>query len=157
MLRWMRCQAGSTCCEVTRSPGCSTRRHRPCATWPSAQLLGAAEDDLDVVSARAAAVRADPIAITGKGKIRFYRSSLPGPGFRCGANDGEPCAWGATKAILALARIPPGRRTPPVARALDAGVAFLLGRDPADADYPMGYGNTKPNAPGSGSGSRRGT
>ena len=84
-------------------------------------------------------------AITGEGEIRFYRSSLPGPGFRCGANDGEPCAWGAAKAVLALARIPAGRRTPPIARALDAGVAFLLGRDPADADYPMGYGNTRPN------------
>jgi hypothetical protein len=44
-------------------------------------------------------------AITGEGEIRFYRSSLPGPGFRCGANDGEPCAWGAAKAVLALARV----------------------------------------------------
>jgi hypothetical protein len=84
-------------------------------------------------------------AITGEGEIRFYRSSLPGPGFRCGANDGEPCAWGAAKAVLALARVPPERRTPPIARALEVGVAFLLSRDPADADYPMGYGNTKPN------------
>jgi len=84
-------------------------------------------------------------AITGEGDIRFYRSSLPGPGFRCGANDGEPCAWGAVKAVLALARIPPDRRSPPVQQALDAGVAFLLSRDPAVADYPMGYGNTKPS------------
>lgn len=85
-------------------------------------------------------------AITGEGEIRFYKSSLPGPGFCCGANDGQPCAWGATKAVLALARIPAERRTPPVARALDAGVAFLLSRDPAEADYPMGYGMTKPNS-----------
>lgn len=85
-------------------------------------------------------------AITGEGEIRFYRSSLPGPGFRCGANDGEPCAWGATKAVLALARIPPGQRPAHVQRALDAGVAFLLSRDPAQADYPMGYGNRTPNA-----------
>jgi hypothetical protein len=84
-------------------------------------------------------------AITGEGDIRFYASSMPGPGFRCGANDGQPCAWGATKAVLALARIPAGRRGPPVQRALDAGVAFLLSRDPAVADYPMGWGNTKPN------------
>jgi hypothetical protein len=84
-------------------------------------------------------------AITGDGEIRFYRSSLPGPGFRCGANDGLPCAWGATKAVLALARIPPARRSGPVSRALELGVAFLLSRDPVDADYPMGYGNTKPN------------
>jgi hypothetical protein len=84
-------------------------------------------------------------AITGEGDIRFYKSSLPGPGFRCGANEGLPCAWGATKAVLGLARIPPGRRAPHVQRALDVGVAFLLSRDPAVADYPMGYGNTKPN------------
>ncbi len=84
-------------------------------------------------------------AITGDGEIRFYKSSMPGPGFRCGANDGLPCAWGATKAVLALARIPLDRRAAHVQRALDAGVAFLLSRDPAVADYPMGYGNTKPN------------
>lgn len=84
-------------------------------------------------------------AITGDGEIRFYKSSMPGPGFRCGANEGLPCAWGATKAVLALARIPPGRRAPHVQRAIEAGVAFLLSRDPAKADYPMGYGNTKPN------------
>jgi hypothetical protein len=84
-------------------------------------------------------------AIIGEGEIRFYRSSLPGPGFQCGANDGLPCAWGATKAVLALARIPPARRSGPVSRALEAGVAFLLSHDPAAADYPMGYGNSKPN------------
>lgn len=84
-------------------------------------------------------------AITGEGEIRFYKSSLPGPGFRCGANEGLPCAWGATKALLALARIPSERRTPHVQRAIDAGLALLLSRDPATADYPMGYGNTKPN------------
>lgn len=85
-------------------------------------------------------------AITGEGTIRYYKSSLPGPGFRCGANDGQPCAWGATKAVLALARIPANRRSPGVQRALDAGVEFLLSRDPSHADYPAGYGNTKPNA-----------
>ena len=85
-------------------------------------------------------------AITGEGEIRFYKSSMPGPGFRCGANDGLPCAWGAAKALLGLARIPRERRTPHVQRAIDAGVAFLLSRDPAAADYPMGYGNAKPNS-----------
>jgi hypothetical protein len=84
-------------------------------------------------------------AITGEGEIRFNRSSLRGPGFRCGANDGQPCAWGATKAVLALARVPPNRRTPRVGRALAAGVAFLLSHDPSRADYPTGYGNAKPS------------
>jgi hypothetical protein len=84
-------------------------------------------------------------AITGQGEIRFYRSSMPGPGCRCGANDGLPCAWGAAKALLALARIPAARRSPAVQRAVDAGAELLLSRDPAVADYPMGYGNTKPS------------
>ncbi|HEX7950481.1 MAG TPA: hypothetical protein VF494_09045 [Candidatus Limnocylindrales bacterium] len=84
-------------------------------------------------------------AITGDGEIRFFKSSLPGPGFRCGANGGQPCAWGATKAVLALARISPARRAPHVQRALDEGLDFLLSRDPAVADYPMGYGQARPS------------
>lgn len=83
-------------------------------------------------------------AITGAGDPH-WNATTPGPGFRCGANDGLPCAWGATKAILGLARIPPERRSEAVSAAIESGVAFLLSRDPAVADYPMGDGNTKPN------------
>lgn len=83
-------------------------------------------------------------AITGQGIERWY-AATPGPGFRCGANYGAPCAWGAAKAVLALARVPAERRGAVVQRALDEGVAFLLSRDPAVADYPMPPGNTKPN------------
>jgi hypothetical protein len=85
-------------------------------------------------------------AITGKDMPRWYASGTSGPGFACAANEHQPCAWGALKELSALARIPPKRRTPLVRRAIDAGVAFLLTRDPAVADYPMGWGNTKPNA-----------
>lgn len=84
-------------------------------------------------------------AITGEGEIRFHKSSTSGAGFRCAVNEGLPCGWGAAKAVLGLARIPAERRAPPVQRALEAGVAFLLSRDPAKADYPMGWGNTKPS------------
>jgi hypothetical protein len=92
-----------------------------------------------------AAVAWAAAAITGEGVSRYYRSSTPGPGFRCAANDGLPCAWGAIKELRALTRIPVARRTPEVERALEQGARFLLSRDPASADYPMGYGNTKPN------------
>lgn len=85
-------------------------------------------------------------SITGEGNVAFYRSATAGPGFRCGYNRGDPCAWGATKAVLALARVPLERRTPEVARALEGGSAFLLSRDPSVADYPMG-----PNSSPSGS------
>jgi hypothetical protein len=85
-------------------------------------------------------------AITGEGMERYYASGTSGPGFECAANDKLPCAWGAIKALLALARIPVERRNEQIQRATVKGAAFLLGRDPADADYPMGWGNTRPSA-----------
>lgn len=84
--------------------------------------------------------------ITGDRAARWYASGTSGPGFACGANDDLPCAWGAVKELAALARVPPKRRSPLVRRAVDQGVAFLFSRDPAVADYPMGWGNTKPNS-----------
>jgi hypothetical protein len=84
-------------------------------------------------------------ATTGEGMARYYASATSGPGFACAANEGQPCAWGATKELLALARIPPPRRSAPVQAAIDVGVELLLSRDPAVADYPMGWGNTKPS------------
>jgi hypothetical protein len=47
--------------------------------------------------------------------------------------------------MLALARVPPGRRSPAVERAIQSGAEFLLSRDPVVADYPMGWGNTRPS------------
>jgi hypothetical protein len=84
-------------------------------------------------------------AITGEGVVTWYRSGTTGPGFACGANEGLPCAWGAVKALGGLARVPAGRRSPELSRAIEAGVDFLLGRDPAVADYPAGWGNTRPS------------
>jgi len=75
---------------------------------------------------------------------RYYRSGNSGPGFACSANDHRPCAWGAVKAMLALSKVPPQARTPHVQAAVECGTAFLLSRDPAVADYPMGYA-TKPS------------
>ena len=82
--------------------------------------------------------------ITGEGVDRWYASTC-GPGFQCGANERRPCAWGATKAVLALARVPVDRRPPAVERALQAGVEFLLSRDPALADYPRPSFSNRPN------------
>lgn len=85
-------------------------------------------------------------AITGEGVERWYSTGTSGPGFACAANEKLPCAWGAVKALLGLARIPPGQRSPLVEHAIDAGAAFLLSRDPTVADYPMGWGNQRPNS-----------
>ena len=89
------------------------------------------------------AIEWETAAITGEGDLHF-NATTPGPGFRCGANAGLPCAWGATKALLALARIPLDRRSAGTSRAIELAVELLLGRDPAVADYPAGYA-TKPS------------
>jgi hypothetical protein len=75
-------------------------------------------------------------AITGAESFRYIKSGVPGPGFACSANQGQPCGWGANKAMRALLSVPPDARTPTVQRAIEAGVEFLLSRDPAVADYP---------------------
>jgi hypothetical protein len=75
-------------------------------------------------------------AITGEGEISYYKSGTAGPGFACGVNLGQPCGWGAVKALRALSAVPADQRTPPVQRAIEVGVEFLFSRDPAAADYP---------------------
>jgi hypothetical protein len=84
-------------------------------------------------------------AITGDDADRYYRSGTSGPGFACAANDGNPCAWGAVKELLGLARVPPHERSDIVRRAIGQGVEFLLSRDPVVADYPMLSRDTKPS------------
>ena len=92
-----------------------------------------------------AAVEWEARAITGQGMERWYKSRTSGPGFQCGVNDGRPCAWGAVKAMLGLAAIPPRRRTALVKKAIEVGVEFLFSRDPSVADYPMPEGDTRPS------------
>jgi len=92
-------------------------------------------------------------SITGEGiapaedkhaSVRYVRSGNSGPEFLCSANNHLPCGWGATKAMLALSKVPECDRTPAIQAAIREGAAFLLGRDPAVADYPMGFA-TKPS------------
>lgn len=87
-------------------------------------------------------------SITGEGiapntdksaPVHYLRSANSGPGFLCSANDQLPCAWGAVKAMLGLSKVPAAKRSPAVKAAIKTGVEFLLSRDPAVADYPMGY------------------
>jgi hypothetical protein len=87
-------------------------------------------------------------SITGEGiapaeeknaSSRYYRSGNSAPGFACSANNHLPCAWGAVKAMLALGKVPEPVRTPATRAAIAAGIGFLFSRDPAVADYPMGY------------------
>jgi hypothetical protein len=75
-------------------------------------------------------------AITGQEPIRYYESGTNGPGFACAINLGQPCGWGAVKALKALSAVPAGEQTPAIRQAIEVGVEFLFGRDPAVADYP---------------------
>ncbi len=79
-------------------------------------------------------------AITGKGAANG--SSRESPPFACsGRNADMPCAWGAIKAMIALSKVPPAKRTKNMQEAIKRGVDFLLSHDPAVADYPFGRGN----------------
>lgn len=71
--------------------------------------------------------------------LHYFKSGACGPGFRCSANDGLPCAWGAVKVLRALTRVSKDRRGPVIQSALEATVDFLFSVDPATADYPAGY------------------
>lgn len=71
--------------------------------------------------------------------VRRYYGGQCGPGYACGANDEQPCAWGAVKVLLAGTRWPAARRTPALERALQQAVDLLLGVDPATAAYPSAY------------------
>jgi hypothetical protein len=59
--------------------------------------------------------------------------------FACGANNNLPCAWGATKVMLAFGRLPEIRRTPLIKTAVQQGVDFLLGTNPVKAEWPSGW------------------
>jgi hypothetical protein len=70
--------------------------------------------------------------------LRYYAGKC-GPLFACGANNGQACAWGAVKVMLALAGWPQERRTPLIQDAIQQGIEFLLSVDPATAEYPCGW------------------
>jgi hypothetical protein len=88
-------------------------------------------------------------SITGEGiapadeadaSVRYYRGGNSGPGFQCAANAYQPCGWGAVRALRALSKLPEGAWTPAIRVAIQAGIQFLLSRDPAVADYPTPSG-----------------
>ena len=78
-----------------------------------------------------------------KAPLRYYSGKI-GPVFQCGSNNKLACAWGAVKVMLAFGKLPEEKRTPLIDNAIKTGIDFLLGKDPAAADYPSGY-NPKPS------------
>ncbi|MEZ4670492.1 MAG: nitrogen fixation protein NifH [Anaerolineae bacterium] len=78
-----------------------------------------------------------------KAAVRYFAYKC-GPLFTCGVNNNQSCAWGAVKVMLAFSKWPATRRTPLIKRAIKQGIDFLLGIDPATAEYPTPNG-AKPN------------
>ena len=70
--------------------------------------------------------------------LRYYAGKC-GPLFACGANNKLPCAWGGVKVMLAFSKLPLNRRTALIQDAIQQGVNFLFGIDPASANYPVGW------------------
>ena len=66
----------------------------------------------------------------------YYKSSTSGPDFACGVNLGQPCGWGATKAMRALVSVPENKRTPAMQNAIQTGAEFLLSHDLTTANFP---------------------
>jgi len=83
-----------------------------------------------------------------KASLRYY-AGKPGPVFACSGTYRKPCAWGAVKVMLAFGKLPVEKRTPLMKRAIKVGVDFLFSKDPATADYPIGY-SPKPSGKPSG-------
>jgi len=145
------------------------------------------EDDRQVKRARAAAMRADPIAAILDAQYPEGYWVKPGPGYapkytgtvwsvifldQLGADGHDKQIRRACGYVLSHSQAESGgfsssgrreERPPPpstvihclngnLLRALigfgwldDPRVGFLLSRDPAEADYPMGWGNTEPS------------
>jgi len=83
-------------------------------------------------------------AKSDKDNVRRYYAYKCGSLFACGGNYGQPCAWGATKAMMAFGRLPENRQTSLIKDAILQGVDFLLSTDPVKADWPSG-GVDKPS------------
>jgi len=115
------CLQGNLCAALL-DLGCDDPRLEAAFEWMARSLTG---EGVAPMEERQAAVR--------------YYAGKCGPGFACGANNKLPCAWGGVKVMLAFSKWPQERRTPLIQRAIQQGVEFLLGTDPARAEYPSGW------------------
>ncbi|MBI9044746.1 MAG: hypothetical protein JEZ06_09685 [Anaerolineaceae bacterium] len=92
----------------------------------------------DSIDWLARSITGEGIAPAGsKETPKYLRSGNSAPNFACSANLHQSCAWGAVKAMLGLSRIPQDQRSPQVIKAIQMGIDFLLGTDPATAAYPI--------------------
>ena len=126
------CLQGNVCASLLDLGFEGDPRLQAALDWLARSITG---DGIEPASFRQTSASEDQPEVA-----RFYRTGNSGPGFLCSANSHRPCAWGAIPALDALSRIPPRRRSAAVKKAIEAGAAFLLNRDPAAADYPTPTG-----------------
>jgi hypothetical protein len=115
------CLQGNMCCALVEL-GCEDPRLDQAYEWMARSVTG---EGLAPATDRRA-------------PLRYYAGKC-GPDFACGSNNKLPCAWGAVKVMLAFSVWPPEKRGKLIERAVRRGIDFLLGTDPAVADYPAGY------------------
>lgn len=65
-----------------------------------------------------------------------YCSMKCGPDFRCSANGRLPCAWGATKVMMAFGLVPQDWQTELMRQAIARGVDLFFSVDPVTAAWP---------------------
>jgi hypothetical protein len=122
------CLQGNLCWALT-ALGCEDGRLRAAHEWMARSVTG---EGVAPAAEKHAGVR--------------YFAAKCGPGFACGYNDKQPCAWGAVKVMGAFGAIPKKERPPEMRRAVETGVRFLFSVDPATAAYPAGKsGRPNPN------------
>jgi hypothetical protein len=64
-----------------------------------------------------------------------YMKFITDPLFGCRTNKGLSCGWAGVSVMMAFSRLPAGRRTALINRAIEAGVDFFFSIDPATADF----------------------
>jgi hypothetical protein len=116
-------------CDALLALGCDDPRLERAIDWLARSVTGE--------GIAPAADRAAP--------VRYYASGKCGPGFACGANGGQPCAWGGVKVLMALGAWPAERRSPLHERAIAQGLDFFFSCDPATAAYPSYTGKPSGN------------
>ena len=126
------CLQGNVCASLLELGFGDDPRLQAALDWLARSITGEGIAPATRVEERALKGAAEP--------ARYYRSGNSGPGFLCSANNQRACAWGAIPALDALGRIPPRRRNAGMRKAIQAGSAFLLSRDPGVADYPTPTG-----------------
>jgi hypothetical protein len=112
------CLQGNLCWALT-ALGCQDTRLEQAYEWMARSVTGEGVAPLSEKNAAR----------------RFYDFNC-GPMFRCAANDGLPCAWGAAKVMMAFSLLPEDKITKPIKHAIQTSVDFIFSVEPTSASWP---------------------